>query len=467
MAKNARKNTIETFQGKLTPQAPDMEMGVLGAMIVDSSCVETAVNLLDADMFYVPEHRAVFEALAELHAENKSIDLLTVTQRLARNNTLEQVGGAYFVSQLAGTVGSGAHIEYHCRIVLQKYLMRKLIEAGTEIQKMAFDDTEDVEDALAKSEKLITSVSDIAIGRQSVKNFTDIVNISLNEAYRRADAVKEGKMTGISTGLRELDTKVLGWEKSNLIILAGRPGQGKTAMMLHFAKTAARANIPVAIFALEMSAVSLSDRLLLSVCDIPAYKFRSGYISRDEFAGLESAAEQLKKLPITIDDTPVVSIQHIRAKARALKRAGKCDMVFIDYLQLIKMDLSQGKNVNNAVSEISREAKILAKEANIPVMLLSQLNREIERRSDKQPQLSDLRDSGAIEQDADVVMFVYRPHFYDPGAEKNAGILTVAKFREGAIGNVQFCHNEGLTQIFDYGLPPIELPTETQTDLPF
>jgi replicative DNA helicase len=330
-----------------------------------------------------------------------------------------------------------------------------------------------------KSEKLITEIIDVAEGRKSVKNFTEIVDTSLNEAYRRAAAVKEGKMSGTTTGLRDLDAKMFGWRNSNLIVLAGRPGQGKSALMLHFAKSAARAGVPVVIFTLEMSAVSLADRLMLSFCDVPAYKFRDGYVSRDEFYGLDSAAEQLEKLPITIVDTAGISMSQIRAKARALARMGKCGMVFIDYLQLIKMDLSYGKNMNNAISEVTREAKILAMNIDVPVMLLSQLNREVERRADKRPQLADLRDSGAIEQDADIVMFVYRPAYYGiselSGLGENSGILSVAKFREGAVGDVPFSHNDALTQIYDYGTLRTNgtlgtsgtFETETQTDLPF
>jgi replicative DNA helicase len=397
--------------------------------------------------------------------------MLTVARRLAEKSELEKVGGAYYVSQLVNTIGSGAHIEYHCRIILQKHLMRKLIVAGHEIVNAGFDESADVIDSVTRSEKMIAEIMDVIAGKQSLKNFTEIVDLSMSEAYRRADAVKNGITTGISTGLCNLDARILGWEKSNLIILAGRPGQGKSAMMLHFAKAAARRGVPVVIFTLEMSATALSDRLLLSFADVPAYKFRSGFISRDEFYGLNSAAEQLKMLPLTIDDSPVVSIQHIRAKARALKRLGKCDMVFIDYLQLIKMDVSQGKNVNNAIAEISREAKILAKELNIPVMLLSQLNRDVERRADKRPQLADIRDSGAVEQDADIVIFVYRPAYYgltEAGLSQNGGVLSIAKFREGAVGDVFFAHNSSLTQIFDYGEEVgFEAVQPTQTDLPF
>jgi replicative DNA helicase len=472
MAKMGQKMTGELTTGKLPPSAVEMEKAVLGAMIIDAKCVETAISLLDTDMFYSPENGLVFRAALELYSENKSIDMLTIAQRLKANGALEQVGGAHYVSQLCGTVGSGAHVEYHCKIVLQKYLMRRLIEAGDRIQKTGFDEALDAADAIEQSEKAITEISDIVAGRRSVKNFTEIVDASLNEAYRRATAAREGKKLGVTTGLHDLDAKVFGWKRSNLIILAGRPGQGKTAVMLHFAKAAARAGVPVAVFSLEMSAASLADRLLLSFCDVPAHKFRDGYISRDEFYGLDSAGEQLKQLPITIDDNPTVSMSQIRAKARALARTGKCGMVFIDYLQLIKMDLSYGKKVNDAVAEISREAKILAKEINVPVMLLSQLNREVERRSDKRPQLADLRDSGAIEQDADIVMFVYRPAYYgieDSELGKNSGILTVAKFREGAVGDVSFSHNDSLTQIYDYGAiaPNVTFVEETQTDLPF
>jgi replicative DNA helicase len=472
MAKLRENGGGKMVDGQLPPSAVEIEAAALGEMIIDAGCVETAIGLLSAEMFYSEEHRLIFRAVSELYAESRSIDALTVAQQLKRNGCLDQAGGAFRISQLGATVGSGAHVEYHCKIILQKYLMRRLVEAGVVIRDTGFDATLDVADALARSERLITDIADVAEGRRSVKGFTEIVDASLNEAYRRAAAAKEGRMNGVPTGLRDLDEKMFGWEPSSLIILAGRPGQGKSALMLHFARAAARAGVPAVIFALEMSAVSLADRLLLSFCDVPAHKFRSGYISRDELHGLDSAGEQLKGLPITIDDTPVVTISQIRAKARALARAGRCGMVFIDYLQLIQMSLSQGKNVNNAIADITREAKILAKEICVPVMLLSQLNREVERRADKRPQLADLRDSGAIEQDADIVMFVYRPAYYGIDMpelpEKNSGILTVAKFREGAVGDVFFSHNDGLTQICDFGVGvSTDVLLGVQGDLPF
>ena len=417
---------VDVF-GKTPPQAVDVETAALGGVLTDGTAAEKAFALLDAEMFYREENRLVFAAAAELHRQHVKIDLVTVANHLRTNGKLDVVGGAHFLSSLANAIGSGAHIEYHCKIVLQKYLQRKLIEAGHEIIRIGFDDAADVGDTLTAAERKIADIVEIAAGRVDVKSFFDIVDGSMKSAYRRVDVVRSGKTTGISTGLAELDKRVLGWERSNLIILAGRPGQGKSAVMLHFAKTAAEAGVPVAVFSLEMSAESLTNRLLLSYGGVQAYRFRNGYMTRDEMSALEWSSEQLVKLPVTIDDTAVMSMSQIRAKARALHRAGKCDMVFIDYLQLVKMDLGFGKNVNNAVSEISREAKILAKEINAPVMLLSQLNREVERRADKRPQLSDLRDSGAIEQDADIVMFVYRPEYYRlPNAPANAGTLIVA-----------------------------------------
>jgi replicative DNA helicase len=469
LMRNSGADIMAGISGKIPPQAGEIEAAALGAMMVDAACIETGVSLLSAEMFYAEENRPVFSAIAELHRENMPVDILTVAQKLKVNGTLESVGGPFRLTQLSSTVGSGAHIEYHCKIILQKYIMRRLIAAGNETVKTGFDETIDAGDAIAAAERQIADIADIVAGRRQIKNFDSIIETSMDDVYRRAAAVKEGRTGGIRTGLSELDTKVQGWGKSNLIILAGRPGQGKSALMLHFAKTAARANVPVVIFALEMSAVSLVDRMLLSFCDVPAHKFRSGYVSRDELNGLESAAEQLRRLPITIDDTPTVSMSQIRAKARALARRGKCGMVFIDYLQLIKMDLSQGKNVNNAIAEISREAKILAKEINVPVMLLSQLNRETERRTDKRPQLSDLRDSGAIEQDADIVMFVYRPAYYgietSSLAGENSGLLIISKFREGAVGDVPFSHNRSLTQIYNFGIADVTEGEQTQTEI--
>jgi replicative DNA helicase len=317
----------QDFTGLVPPNAIELEEAILGAMMIDKTCCDTVFQLLASEMFYSEQHKFIFEAIQQLTAENKPVDLLTVAKKLQKMEKLEIAGGAYYLSQLCGKISSGAHAEYHAKIILQKYLERKLIEVGSETIKIGFDETIDTDDKLTMTEKLFASINDIVAGRQEIESLQSIVEQSTNNAYLRADAVKNGKIAGISTGIIDLDKKVLGWEKSNLIILAGRPGMGKTALMLHFAKNAARNGVPVVIFSLEMSGVSLVDRLLLSFCDIPAYKFRAGYLSSDELRGVDSAGEQIKILPITINATAGISMPKIRAKARMLARQGKCQMV--------------------------------------------------------------------------------------------------------------------------------------------
>jgi replicative DNA helicase len=478
-----RKPEIEIltdFFGKVPPQAADMEEAVLGAMMVDNECIDTCLTLLTEDMFYSEANRNVFLALKNQFSKGEPIDISTVALKLKNDGKIEASGGFYYLSQLAAKVGSGAHAEYHAKIILQKYLSRKLIEAGNEIVKLGYDEKTDIQDILSAAEKEINGVIDIAAGRQEVKSISTIMDEVVDTAYRKVRAARDGNPTGILTGLSDLDKATAGWQKSNLIVLAGRPGMGKTAALLHFAKTAARNGIPVLIFSLEMSAAQLGERLVVSFCDIEAYKFRNSWLSNDELRGIESAAEQIKTLPITIDDAGTVNMSYIRAKSRALHKQGKCEMVFIDHLQLISEDAGYGRNRDNVVAEISRNAKILAKELNIPVMLLSQLNREVEKRADKRPQLSDLRESGAIEQDADIVIFIYRPSYYKIETElgSDTGEFIIAKFREGALSGVKFKYNGSLTKIFDYDIPVsvpeaqketkfTEIQQVTDTELPF
>ena len=333
--------------------------------------------------------------------------------------------------------------------------------AGSKISTLAGDDTKDVADVLDESNKLIDKINALSCGSSAGQSLRDSLTESLKLAEQRQAAYLGGLPTGIPTGISDLNRLTGGWRGSQLIILAARPAMGKTALMLHFAKSAALNGTPVCIFSLEMSHVSLSDRLLLSECEVEVNRFRNGDLSGDDWRQLNEASAQLEKLPIHVDDNAVVSMRYIKTRCHILKKQGKCGLIMIDYLQLADTSTKErNRNREQEIAQASRQAKIIAKELDVPVVLLSQLSRECEKRADKQPQLSDLRESGAIEQDADVVGFIFRPAYYGLDrietlkygniSTSGLGIINIAKQRDGATGLVAFSHNPSMTKIGDF-----------------
>jgi replicative DNA helicase len=444
------------FLGKQLPQAVDLEQAVLGGIMVERAVLD-GLDFLQPEAFYRQEHRTIFEAILSLHNSRKPIDLWLVAEELRKNGTLESVGNATYLVEITQKVASGAHLTEHAQVVFQKYVARELVKVGSEIANMGFNEEQDIADRTVEAEAKLGAVTSIISKGSNMSHIKRILSESVEQAHKRAELVKTNQLMGIHTGLADLNHITNGWQKSNLIVLAARPAMGKTAMMLHFAKSAARYGHSAVIFSLEMSSLKQADRLLLSEAAVDPSRFRSGYMSTSELQGLEVAAGVLEQLPIYIDDAPEATITQIRAKARLLKKQGKCDIVFIDYLGLIKEKGLKNRLREQEVAAISREAKIMAKELDIPVILLSQLNRAVEDRADKKPHLADLRESGSIEQDADVVMLIYRPEYYgievlnsNNNPEKCYGELLVEKNRDGATGVVRFKHNEGLTLIYDY-----------------
>jgi replicative DNA helicase len=457
---NPKNNGISSsnpdFLGKLPPQAVDLERAVLAGVIAEKGIFDS-ISFLLPEAFYSPAHCLIFEAVLSLHKSHKPIDLWLVTEELRKRGKLEEAGGVTYLAEITQKVASGAHVVNHAKAIFEKHVARELVKVGTEIAGMGFDEDVDITDRIAEAESRLGAITSLAAGGSNMNHIRLLVSESIEQAHRRAEYTTHNQLMGISTGLADLNSLTNGWQKSNLIILAARPGMGKTAIMLHFAKSAAKHGSHAVIFSLEMSSVKQADRLLLSEAAVEPSRFRSGYMSKSELQGLEVAAASLEQLPIYIDDAPEATITQIRAKARLLKKQGKCDMVFIDYLGLIKEKGLKNRLREQEIAAISREAKVMAKELDIPVMLLSQLNRAVEERRDKKPQLADLRESGAIEQDADVVMLIYRPEYYgievanqNGNPEKCYGELLIEKNRDGATGTVRFRHNEGLTLVYDY-----------------
>jgi replicative DNA helicase len=432
------------FLGKIPPQAVELEEAVLGALMLEKDALTNVIDILKVESFYKDAHKVIFQAILDLFSESQPIDLLTVTTQLRRSGTLEIAGGAFYVTELTSKVASAANIEFHARIITEQSIKRELIRISGEIQKDAFEDTTDVFELLDKMEQSLFEISEKNIR----KNYSDMRSI-MREAIIELEARKFQKdgLTGVPSGLTALDRVTSGWQKSDLVIIAARPAMGKTAFVLSVLRNAAvDHNRPVAIFSLEMSSVQLVNRLISSEAELDSEKIKKGSLADHEWAQLVHKTAKLSKAPLFVDDTPALSILELRAKCRKLKAQHDIQMVVVDYLQLMSGDTKGGGGGNREqeIASISRALKKIAKELSIPVIALSQLSRAVETRGgDKRPQLSDLRESGAIEQDADMVMFLYRPEYYgitvDEEDRSTAGVgeVIIAKHRNGSLENVK------------------------------
>ena len=435
---------INLEQGKLPPQALDLEQVVLGAMMIDKKGVDEVIDILSPEAFYKESHRYIFESVFKLFENSEPIDLLTVSSQLRKDGKLDMVGGDFYLISLTQKVSSSAHIEFHARIILQKFIQRSLIKISNEIIEEAYDETKDVFDLLDNAEAKLYEVT-----QGNVKKSTETAQSLVIQAKKKIEEIsnKEG-LSGIPTGFTKLDRLTSGWQPSDLIIVAARPGMGKTALTLTMARNiAVDQNIPVAFFSLEMSSVQLITRLISSETGLSSEKLRTGKLEKHEWEQLNVKVKSLEKAPLFIDDTPSLSIFDLRAKARRLASQYGIKMIMIDYLQLMTAGGSQkGGNREQEISMISRNLKALAKELNVPVIALSQLSRAVETRGgSKRPLLSDLRESGAIEQDADIVAFIYRPEYYkieewddeDRSPTEGQGEFIVAKHRNGGLDNIR------------------------------
>ncbi|MDR2130752.1 MAG: replicative DNA helicase [Odoribacteraceae bacterium] len=439
---------LQSEHGKIPPQALDLEEAVLGSLMLEKDAFIMVSDLLKPECFYKEAHQKIYRAVQALALNSEPVDLLTVSEELKRTGDLEAIGGYYYLSQLTSRVASAVHIEFHARIIIQKYIQRELIRASTEIQIKAYDDATDVADLVDLAQK---EIFDIAEG--NIKKETTPINVLIDQAIKNIEAIgnrPEG-MSGVPSGFTVLDGVTSGWQPSDLIIIAARPSMGKTAFVLSMARNmAVEHEVPVAIFSLEMSSLQLVNRLIASETEVGSEKIRNGKLSTAEWQQLHAKIARLIKAPIYVDDTPALSIFELRAKCRRLQQRYGIKMLIIDYLQLMTAGSDMRGNREQEVSMISRQLKIIAKELNIPVIALSQLNRLLEQRENKKPMLSDLRESGAIEQDADMVIFIHRPERHgkmvdDEGNSlKGIAEIVVAKHRNGAVGEVVLRFREEL-----------------------
>ena len=435
---------IQIKQSKLPPQALDLEASILGAILIDKEALNVIVDTINVKTFYSPAHQCIFEAILDLFNQNLPIDINTVVNQLRKNKKLEQAGGAIYIQSLTDNVVSSANIEYHALALLEYSIKRDLITVSNEIQRKAYDDSVDVFSLLDQSELKIFSISSNHVN----KNYSDMKSV-LRDTINDIDSKRKTKsfVTGIPSGFRMLDAITSGWQKSDLIIVAARPGMGKTAFMLSLVRNAAiNYKIPVAMFSLEMSSVQLTYRLVSAEAELENDKIRKGLLEDYEWQQLIHKTKELSEAPIFIDDTASLSIFELKTKCRKLKMKHNIQLIIVDYLQLITSDQG-GKSINNREQEIayiSRSLKSLAKELDVPIITPSQLSRAVEvRGGDKRPILSDLRESGAIEQDADIVMFLYRPEYYGINEDETGNDMRglteviIAKHRNGPVDTAQ------------------------------
>jgi replicative DNA helicase len=434
---------VDNTYGHLQPQALDMEKAVLGALMIDKDAYAVVCELLYPESFYEPRNQMVYAAIRDLSMEEKPVDILTVMDRLAKNGTLEEVGGPGYVTELSSRVASSANVEYHANVIAQKFLARQLISFASVIETKAFDETIDIDELMQEAEGSLFELSQ----RNMKKDYTQI-NPVIAQAIKsiQAAATNTDGLTGVATGYHKLDDMTSGWQPSDLVIIAGRPAMGKTSFALSMAKNiACDYRVPMAFFSLEMSNQQLVDRLISNVCEIEGSKILNGQLRQDEWDRLDKRINKLLDAPLYVDDTPGLSVFELRTKARRLVREHHVEIIMIDYLQLMNANGMRFSSRQEEVSTISRSLKGLAKELNVPILALSQLNRGVESREGlegKRPQLSDLRESGAIEQDADMVLFVHRPEYYhiyqDEQGHDLRGMaqIIIAKHRKGATGDV-------------------------------
>jgi len=452
------KQVIEQINdefGKLPPQALELEEAVLGALMLEKDAFDSVIEILKPESFYQDSHKRIFSAILSLSSKEEAIDILTVTEELKKKKELDLIGGPFYITQLTRRVSSGANAEFHARIVAQKFIQRELIRVSSEIQRKAFDQSTDVMELLEFSESELFNIAEGNIKKQTQK-----IGMLIDNAIKQIQeaAKQEDGLSGVPSGYTNIDRITSGWQRSDLIIIAARPSMGKTAFALSMARNIAITHsIGVAVFSLEMSSLQLVNRLISSESELPSNKIRNGRLDPHEWVQLDEKIKELTKAPMYIDDTPAISIFELRAKCRRLvKQYNDLGVIMIDYLQLMTAGGDNKGNREQEVSIISRSLKSLAKELNVPIIALSQLNRAVETRGgSKRPQLSDLRESGAIEQDADVVAFIHRPEYYgfteDDNHQSTKGIaeIIIAKHRNGATGDVKLKFQQSLVKFTD------------------
>jgi len=442
-------NEADFSSHKLPPQHIEAEQSILGGILIENEAINRVMEILDADDFYRDTHRKIFNALINLSERDEPADLITLTNELRKSDQLDSIGGASYLASLIDSIPTAANIQYYARIVKEKAILRKLIRTSTEIITQSYEDRGDVEGFLDEAERAIFEISEKRV-RPSFYPIREIVKESfatIEKLFKKKEAV-----TGVPSGFKELDRMTAGFQPSDLVIIAGRPSMGKTAFCLDVAEYAAIDNkIPVAIFSLEMSKEQLVIRMLCSQAHVEGTRLRTGYLNESDWPKLTIAAGSLSESPIYIDDTAALSVLELRAKARRLKSDHGLGMVIVDYLQLMK-GRSRVESRQQEISEISRSLKALSKELNIPVIAVSQLSRKTEERTGNRPQLSDLRESGAIEQDADLILFIYRDEVYNRSEDnpnRGKAEVIIGKQRNGPIGKIDLAFLDKFTTFKD------------------
>lgn len=451
---------LSISEGKMPPNAIDFEKLVIGTFLIDKKGLDYSIDLLQPEVFYDPRHQTIFSAILKLYENNHPVDLMTVIQELKKEDKLSLAGGDHYIIELTLGVSSSAHIEYHVRVILEKYILRSLINVSANVIDNSYKESTDVFELLDKAEQ-----SFFEITNGTIKKGFDTANSLVKQAIDTIKSLKDKEgLSGIPSGFRDLDKETGGWQNSDLIIIAARPAMGKTAFLLSMARNiAVEHKIPLALFSLEMASVQLITRMIASETGISSEKLRKGQMDEEEWSRLFNNVSELENAPLYIDETPSLSVFDFRAKCRRLVMQHGVKIIMVDYLQLMTANSSTGKGAGNREQEIamiSRSLKAIAKELNVPVIALSQLSRSVENRPGKRPQLSDLRESGAIEQDADIVSFIFRPEYYkittwdndEPGQEtstENQAELIIAKHRNGATADVRMSFFKNIAKFAD------------------
>ena len=421
---------------RVPPSDTEAEQAVLSSMLFDREAISVAYELLQGEDFYRPDHKAIYEAMLELFLKNTPVDAITLSDKLIEQGILEQVGGRSYIAKLAAAYYTSAHIRQHSKIVADKALLRRLIKAANEISGAGYEARDEVESVLEQAEKSIFEIS-MRRNSQDFVPMEDVVALALERLEELAKA--QGRITGVETGFTDFDNKTAGLQKSDLILVGARPSMGKTAFLLNIAQFASVRNaVPTAVFSLEMSKEQLVNRMLCVEAHLDSHRFRTEDLSSEDWDKIALSVAPLSNAPLYIDDTPGITIAELRGKCRRLKLEKNLGLVVIDYLQLMSGSSTRSESRQMEISEISRSLKGLAKEIDAPILTAAQLSRAVESRKDHRPMLSDLRESGAIEQDADVVAFLYRDEYYNPDTlKKNHAELIIAKQRHGPTGTVE------------------------------
>ncbi len=435
----AGRGTPINDAAKIPPQNVDAEMSLLGAILIDPDAIVRIADTVDVNDFYEERHQRIYEAIRKLYERHRPVDVLTLSNQLRDDGLLDVIGGATYLTELTNYVPTAAHIEHYAEIVTEKSLRRRLIKASKDITEIGYDEAKPVKELIEEAEVELFNVS-----QKHVKQDIQSIETILAESFERLDDLhrNKGKVRGVPTGFRDLDNVLAGWQKSDLVILAARPAMGKTVLALNFAhKVATKAEMPVLVFSLEMSKEQLVDRMLSMESGVDAWNIRTGNLTNEDWEKLSTAMGTLAEAPIYIDDTPGITVSDLRTKARREQHNRQLGLIIVDYLQLMSggSRFSSDGNRVQEISEISRGLKSIARELQVPVIALSQLSRSVESRSPQIPQLADLRESGSIEQDADLVMFIYRDEYYNPETTEKPHIadILIKKHRSGATGNVE------------------------------